>query len=111
MEIPIDNIIIPIIIGTSAKHNTEIVSEANDNDLWFHVSDKPSAHVIAKISGISLTKKQRKKIIIKCCNLSKAISKYSSEKQLEITYTEIKHIQITDVPGAVNLLEYKTFIA
>ena len=57
MEIVIDNITIPVLIGKNAVHNTQLVSEANDDDLWFHVTDKPSAHIIAKIANIEFDDK------------------------------------------------------
>ena len=35
-----------IIIGKNATDNTKIVKNASPSDVWFHVLDKPSCHVI-----------------------------------------------------------------
>jgi predicted ribosome quality control (RQC) complex YloA/Tae2 family protein len=106
MEITIDNIKIIFIIGSNAKHNTQIVLDAHENDLWFHLNDLPSAHIIAKISDIELTKKQYKEVIIRGAKISKMISKYSSSKHLDISYTTIKYVKTTNTPGLVNLEKY-----
>ena len=35
-------------VGQNAKENWELIDEADDFDLWFHLDDKPSGHVIIK---------------------------------------------------------------
>jgi predicted ribosome quality control (RQC) complex YloA/Tae2 family protein len=35
-------------VGQNAKENWEIIDDADDFDLWFHVDDKPSGHVVIK---------------------------------------------------------------
>lgn len=110
MEEEIDGVMIQFIIGKNEKNNTLIVSEANENDLWFHVAHMPSAHIIAKIHNFELTKKQYKTVIKRGAKITKMVSKYSSCKLLEISYTEIKNVQTTHVPGLVNLISHKNII-
>lgn len=38
-------------IGQNAKDNFDILDLASPDDWWFHVLDKPSCHVIAKLPG------------------------------------------------------------
>ena len=33
-------------IGTCAKNNFELIDQANTNDLWFHLNNESSCHVI-----------------------------------------------------------------
>lgn len=39
-------------IGQDAKDNFDILDRAEPTDLWFHVYNEPSCHVIAHIPGI-----------------------------------------------------------
>ena len=110
MEVEIDGNIILFIKGKNAKNNTLIINEASDEDLWYHVTDMPSLHVIAKINDLELTKQQYKNVVMRGAKITKMFSKYSSCKSLMITYTKIKNVQITNVPGLVNLIEYKNIL-
>ena len=110
MEEEIEGVTIQFLKGKNAKNNTLIVSEANENDLWFHVADMPSAHVIAKIHDLELTKEQYKSVIKRGAKITKMFSKYSSCKTLQITYAEIKNVQITTTPGLVNLISFENII-
>lgn len=35
-------------VGKNAKDNWKIIDEAEGDDLWFHIKDRPSAHVILR---------------------------------------------------------------
>jgi predicted ribosome quality control (RQC) complex YloA/Tae2 family protein len=35
-----------IVIGETAEENTEIISKAKQTDVWFHLANLPSCHVI-----------------------------------------------------------------
>lgn len=35
-------------VGQNAKENWELIDEADTFDLWFHVDDKPSGHVVIR---------------------------------------------------------------
>ena len=53
---------IPYSIGKNAEHNSQIISLSSSNDLWFHLDNYPSAHVILHIpDGILLNKKNKHK--------------------------------------------------
>lgn len=110
MEEEIDGITILFIKGKNAKNNTLIVTEADENDLWFHVADMPSSHIIAKIHDLELTKDQYKSIVKRGAKITKMTSKYSSNTLLNIAYTEIKNVQVTTTPGLVTLIEHKNIV-
>lgn len=40
---------IEFLIGKNEKDNFNIIDMSGPNDLWFHLSDYPSCHVIAKL--------------------------------------------------------------
>lgn len=101
---------ITIIIGKNASQNQQLILDSDDNDLWFHVANYPSAHLVMKIHNIKLKHKEMKKVIIQGAKQLKKLSKYSSVKNLEFNYTLIKHVQTTNTDGQVIIDNYKSII-
>lgn len=98
-------------VGENAKDNFDIIDQAKPNDLWFHVSQRPSCHVVAVIpEGKKYDKKQLHKIIVQGSVLCKKHSKYDSIQKLSIMYSNIHNITKTDTVGAVNIDTYKTIV-
>ena len=93
---------IQYLIGKNAKDNFRIIDLAKPTDLWFHVEDKPSCHVIAIVPEevIKFTKDLRY-IIKQGCVLCKQHSKYASEKNLPIIFTTADNVIKTKTPGMV----------
>ena len=87
-------------IGKNDKDNFDIIDNANSNDIWFHLNNYPSCHVIASINDI-IKKKDLRYIIKKGALLCKANSKYKSDKDLSIIYTNIKNVKKTEKIGSV----------
>ena len=88
--------------GENSADNFKVIDAANADDYWFHVSEKSSSHVtVSPPEGIN--KKQLAKIITQGVVLCKQLSKYASEKDLPIIYTQIKNIQKTNIVGSVNV--------
>jgi predicted ribosome quality control (RQC) complex YloA/Tae2 family protein len=42
-----------ICIGKSAKENWKLIDDSMPNDIWFHLDDVPSSHVILKTSNFT----------------------------------------------------------
>lgn len=97
-------------IGQNASENFQMIDNAKETDIWFHVDGgRPSAHIIADIpEELKLDKKERKYIIKQGAVLCKQESKYNSEKNLPIIYAFIKNIQKTDVIGSVHVIQGTT---
>jgi predicted ribosome quality control (RQC) complex YloA/Tae2 family protein len=87
-------------IGKNDKDNFDIIDKANSDDIWFHLNNYPSCHVIASINDI-MKKKDLRYIIKKGALLCKENSKYKSEKDLSIIYTTIKNVKKTEKVGSV----------
>ena len=94
---------ISFLVGTSAQDNFDIIDISHPDDVWFHVKDKSSCHVVAKISGVieKIDKKMRRLIIKQGALLCKMESKYKSVKNLEIIYTKLKNVKKTATVGSV----------
>lgn len=86
-------------IGQNANDNDSIIDAAGPNDIWFHVNNKPSCHVIASIPD-NIDRASVKYIVNQGVVLCKKHS-YPSEKKLPIMFTRVKNIQKTDIPGRV----------
>ena len=94
-------------IGTNAKDNFDIIDNASPSDMWFHVEGKPSGHIIASIPE-DTNKKELQAIVKQGALLCKQVSKYASEKNLTIVYTQVKDLTKTNIAGSVLLAHQKT---
>ena len=92
------------LIGTSAQDNFDVIDASQPDDMWFHVKDLPSCHVVAKIPDGICDRKDIASIAKRGAILCKQHSKYASVQNLEIIYTRIKNIEKTSVPGSVNTI-------
>lgn len=88
-------------IGKNKEENFEIIDQADLDDIWFHVNEFPSCHVIASLKDVNYNKKELYKIIKYGAVLCKKYSKYASVKNLDIIYTKIKNVKKTDIIGTV----------
>jgi predicted ribosome quality control (RQC) complex YloA/Tae2 family protein len=89
-------------IGGNAQENFDIIDASNPDDIWFHVDNLPSEHIVATIpEDVNIDKKQLGKIVTQGALLCKQYSKYASQKNLPIIYTRIKDILKTEKIGCV----------
>jgi predicted ribosome quality control (RQC) complex YloA/Tae2 family protein len=95
-------------IGKNAQDNFDIIDAADPDDLWFHVENQASCHVIANIANEDLNKKAIQTIIKRGALICKQNSTFKSVKNLSIIYTKIKNVQKTDTVGSVILESSKT---
>lgn len=102
-----------IIIGENAQDNWNIIKQSNDEDIWFHIDDYPSSHVILKINELNTNIKTKiitKQLLKYCGKLCKIHSKYSNVKNLNIIYTKIKYVKLGKNVGEVYTSNTKTII-
>jgi len=121
-------------IGRNAKNNVEIIEESHPEDIWFHVSNESSCHVIAVMNleyyntihnGVTdpekeylrynfipdnLTKKQFMHIIKQGAVICKEYSKCKSEKNVEIIYTNVENVIPTNIVGTVSAFKSKKIV-
>ena len=102
--------IITFYIGENAMDNEDVISIGDDNDLWFHATNCPSSHVLAKMPE-KYTKKEKGYVIKIGAQLCKHnTSKLQKEKDVAITYTRKKYLQLTKTPGSVYVEEGKCIL-
>jgi predicted ribosome quality control (RQC) complex YloA/Tae2 family protein len=85
-------------IGENAQDNWNIIDISSQNDLWFHLDNKPSPHVILIVPKKI---KVHKQTILYCGMICKNNSKYNNNKNVSIIYTEIKNITKGEDIGSV----------
>lgn len=96
-------------VGQSAQENHNMIDAAAPTDLWFHVTGRPSCHVIAHVPEevMCMPSKARRvalrKIITQGAVLCKRFSKYVSEKRLSLDVARVSDVEKSSVPGSVVL--------
>jgi len=96
-------------IGQHAQDNFDLLDASNPHDMWFHIGQASSCHVIARIpADTNYTKKQLHKIAVQGAVLCKQHSKYKGDPQVSVIYTKIQHVNKTSTVGTVTLDTYKT---
>lgn len=101
-------------IGQNAKENWNLIDESDDWDLWFHIDDLPSAHVIVQEV---LNKKNKinysneyfgypKELIILCGQYCKFYTKIY--KKVLIVFTIVQNITKGKEIGSVFINNTKT---
>lgn len=111
-EVYFDSIhqIISFYIGKNAKNNFEVIDLGNPDDIWFHLKDESSCHVVVRLpEDMKINKKDLMKIIKRGALLCKEnTAKVASLKNVEVIYTAIKNVQKTSTPGMVNVDSFST---
>ena len=99
---------IEYIIGQHASENFKIIDDSKEDDIWFHISNEPSGHVIAIIPDtINFSKKQLRQIITQGALVCKENSKYKSQRDLEVVYAHVKNVEKTNIVGKVMITNSK----
>ena len=99
---------IEYIIGKNSRDNFTIIDNSSDNDIWFHINNEPSGHVIASMpDDITFSKKQLRQIITQGALVCKEHSKYKSQRNLEVIYAYVKNVEKTDIIGRVSIVNSK----
>jgi predicted ribosome quality control (RQC) complex YloA/Tae2 family protein len=94
-----------ILIGTNKHENFELIDASVETDVWFHVENEPSCHVILKNEGP--IRDIPKQVIKRCAYLCKINSKAKTQNQSYIMYTQLKNVVKTEIIGQVNVSSYK----
>jgi predicted ribosome quality control (RQC) complex YloA/Tae2 family protein len=79
-------------IGRNALGNEFIIKSGNKCDLWFHLENESSPHLVLE-NNDSITKEVIRRVGME-------IYKYKKSKD-NIIYTEISNVKCTNIPGSV----------
>lgn len=92
-----------IYIGENKQENWNMIDNAESNDLWFHVENLPSCHVILKCNEHkNKNKKPCRKLLKQCAYLCKIhTNSAKSLRKCTITYTRVECLEKTSHVGEV----------
>jgi predicted ribosome quality control (RQC) complex YloA/Tae2 family protein len=94
-------------VGQNAKENFELIDISNPNDLWFHINQQASCHVVATLPQDNIIDKRiLKKIAIQGAVICKHYSRHKSESAISVMYTPIKNVKKGGNMGSVFVDEY-----
>ena len=100
IDIPNSNLNIEFVIGKNARENFEIIDDAEEHHMWFHIEGQSSGHIIAKIDE-DVDKKTLRYIVKQGAVLCKQVSKYA--RLINIVYARIRDVEKTDTIGMVHV--------
>lgn len=81
-----------IYLGKNSIQNDYLLSKiAAPEDLWFHPSNKPGAHVILKKNNSKEIIPD--KVLLQCAKLTKRFSKTQNDSKIPVIYTERKYVK------------------
>jgi predicted ribosome quality control (RQC) complex YloA/Tae2 family protein len=98
-------------VGQNAKENFDLIDDSKADDIWFHISQSSSCHVVASIpTDKKYDKKILKRIAVQGAVICKQYSRYKSDEGVSVIYTKIQNVIKTPTIGAVSVEEYKTIV-
>ena len=92
--------------GKSAKGNDRLLDESSPSDIWFHIADGPSSHIILSNPTNLAINKIPRQVIKRCACICKASAKLSTK--CAIIYTERANVEKTEVLGCVTTANVRT---
>ena len=95
-----------IYCGRDAKGNDALLDASEPEDIWFHVANFSSGHVILKNEKKSTVKKVPRQVIKRCACICKSTIK--AKGTVDIIYTQRKNVTKTDILGCVTTTNLKT---
>lgn len=101
-SINIDDKNYEIIIGQNQAENDNIIKNANQNDLWFHLNDLSGPHIVLKSNGDLISKRYLNYI-------GTLFTTYKNKlpNHYTVIYTDIKNVKLTSQPGKVTVSKTK----
>ncbi|MDR1285713.1 MAG: NFACT RNA binding domain-containing protein [Campylobacteraceae bacterium] len=91
-----------IMVGKNEKGNVQLLKTAKKNDIWFHVKDIPSSHVILKTDKSNISDE----IIVFCAKLCLNFSGVNAGIY-EVDYTQRRNVKVVE-KAYVNYVDFKT---
>ena len=106
---------IKIKYGKNAKENWDLIENASPNDLWFHIDDYPSTHVILEYNESDNVNIEAyiNECVELCIEKTPKIKSYIPKlNKVKVIYTKVENIKKGKSVGEViilnnNLVKYK----
>ncbi len=100
---------VKVLIGRNEKENRELLKMARSQDIWAHIQDKPSAHMLI----FTHPNKPSSSLLLKACTLLAKLSYPHTNSQqslkVRIDYTPKKHVKFASKPNNRAYVTYTHF--
>lgn len=98
-------------IGQNARENWDLIDKSESDNLWFHLDEYPSSHVVVSLDTINPDEIfYPNEIIVIACDYCKKNSKLKNTiSKVRIVYTQIKNLKKGKQVGSVLVSEQKYF--
>jgi predicted ribosome quality control (RQC) complex YloA/Tae2 family protein len=97
-----------MVIGRNKEGNFNIIDDSDDLDIWFHIEDEPSCHLILKNTEKMKLNKIPRQVIKFCAYQCKIHSKAKRLPKCNVIYTLLSNVIKTEIVGKVAVREFKT---
>lgn len=84
-------------IGKNKEENWLLIDNAINTDIWFHIKDQPSCHVILK----NIDKVVPRQVLKRCAYLCKINSAAKTMPKCNVIYAPISEVKKTQIVGQV----------
>jgi predicted ribosome quality control (RQC) complex YloA/Tae2 family protein len=88
-------------IGQNSQDNWDIIDNASDYDIWFHLEEFSSPHIILRMTEDTKLKTVSKWLLIECAIVCKQRSSQKKVNKVSIIYTNIKNVKKAEKVGSV----------
>lgn len=95
-------------VGQNAEENWKLIDQSAQNDIWFHVENHPSCHVVLSVNNNKNV--PHKSVLKRCATICKDGSKLRSNHKVKIIYTFIKNVKKAKDIGSVYTTNDKNII-
>ena len=98
-----DSVTYNIEIGKNKEDNWQIIDDASETDIWFHIEDHPSCHIILKNAEKIKMRDIPKQVIKRCAYLCKINSAAKTMPKCNVIYALVSEVKKTDIVGQVKV--------
>jgi predicted ribosome quality control (RQC) complex YloA/Tae2 family protein len=90
-------------IGKNKEDNWQIIDDASETDIWFHIEDHPSCHIILKNTEKIKMRDIPKQVIKRCAYLCKINSAAKTMSKCNVIYALVSEVKKTEIVGQVKV--------
>lgn len=90
-----------ISIGKNKEENWQLIDASDSNDVWFHIDDQPSCHVVLKNENNIKLRDFPRQVLKRAAYLCKINSAAKRSPKCDVVYAHISAITKTSIVGQV----------
>jgi predicted ribosome quality control (RQC) complex YloA/Tae2 family protein len=92
-----------IAIGRNKEENWQLIDASNPDDVWFHIDNQPSCHVVLKNDEKVKLKDIPRQVLKRAAYLCKINSAAKTQPKCHVIYAAISAITKTSIVGQVTV--------